>query len=104
MTTTDLWITDLSGGPSLGQHGGGVSPAGYVSDVLLDFIRSGKATAKPGHAHPADLELDISGHLLIEVFAETERRTGQALIEGDGRRSIECVAPDHLYHAVYLDV
>ena len=32
-----------------------------------------------------------------------ERRTGHPLIESDGRRSIECVTPDHIYEVVFIE-
>jgi hypothetical protein len=103
MTTSDLWINDLSGGQSLGQHGGLISPATSVAGVLWDFINAGKAKAKAGHFNVADLESNVSGDLLIEIFTETERRTGRPLIESDGRRSIECVTPEHLYEVVWIE-
>ena len=32
-----------------------------------------------------------------------ERQTGHPLIEADGRRSIECVTPDHIYEVVFIE-
>jgi len=32
-----------------------------------------------------------------------ERRTGRPLIESDGRRSTECVTPDHIYEVVFIE-
>jgi hypothetical protein len=32
-----------------------------------------------------------------------ERRTGHPLIESDGRRSIECVTPEHIYEVVFIE-
>jgi hypothetical protein len=32
-----------------------------------------------------------------------ERRTWRPLIESDGRRSIECVTPEHIYEIVFIE-
>ena len=32
-----------------------------------------------------------------------EHRTWRPLIESDGRRSIECVTPDHIYEVVFIE-
>ena len=91
MTTTDLWIKNLSGGRSLGQHGGLISSASQVAWVLLDFIKAGKATAHPDHHDVTDIESIVSGDVLIEIFREAEKQTGTTLLERDGHPSIQCV-------------
>ena len=103
MTTTDLWIRDLSGGRHLGQHGGLFSAALDVASVLLDFINEGRVTTTNGQFDVTNIESRMSGELLIEVFLETERRSGTELTESDGRRSVECVSPDHVYEIKYIE-
>ncbi len=93
MTTTDLWIRNLSGGRSLSQHGGLISSASQVAWVLLDFIDTGKATAHPDHCEITDLE----SMLLIEILRETEKRTGTTLLERNGHSSIQCVNEGDTY-------
>ncbi len=102
MTTTDLWIADLSSGKRLGQHGGLFSPALDVASVLLDLINAGKLTPN-GPVNVTNIELRMRGHQLIEVFLETERQTGRTLTESNGRRSTDCVTPGHLYEVAYSE-
>lgn len=103
MTTTDLWITNLSGGPSLRQHGGLFGSASEVAWTLMDFIEAGRATASPDHAGVTDLESTVSGELLLELLRETEKRTTEPLKEGDGHPSIPRVHSDHRYRIRYIE-
>ena len=93
----------MSGGRSLGQHGGLISSASHVAWVLLDFIKAGKATAHPDHCGITDIESTVSGEVLIEVFRETEKRTGETLFERDGHPSIQCVNNDDTYQIVFIE-
>ena len=103
MTTTDLWIKNLSGGRSLGQHGGLISSASQVAWVLLDFIDAGKAVAHPEHCDVTDIESTVSGDLLIEILRETEKRTGETLLERNGDSSIQCVNSDDTYEIRFIE-
>jgi hypothetical protein len=101
MTTFDMWITDLSGAPGLYHRG---SSALDVAIVLSDFITSGKATANPGHDGITSVETTVPGHILIEAFAEAERQNPGRLIQNEGgRRSSECVTPEHRYKVSYVE-
>jgi hypothetical protein len=97
MTTTDLRITNLSGGQSLHLHGGLFGPASDVAYVLMDFITAGKVTAHPDHAGVTDLAATVSGDLLIELLRETEKRTAKPPTEGDAHASTQRVNRDHRY-------
>ncbi|MCP9274004.1 hypothetical protein [Mycolicibacterium arenosum] len=103
MTTTDLWIKDLSGGRGLRQRGGLFGPASDVAYVLWDFIKAGKATAHPDHAEVIDIESTVSGELLIKMLRVTERSTGKRLTESDRSRSVDCVDPTHHYRIRYIE-
>ncbi|RDH76905.1 hypothetical protein DVS77_18910 [Mycolicibacterium moriokaense] len=103
MTTTDLWITNLSGGRSLGQHGGLISSASQVAWVLRDFIDAGKASAHPDHCSITDIESTVSGDVLIDIFRETEKRTGTTLLEGDNHGSIDCVNKGDTYRIRFIE-
>jgi hypothetical protein len=103
MTTTDLWIKDLSGGRSLAQHGGLFGPASDVAHVLLDFIKAGRATAHPDHADVVDLESTVSGDLLIDLLRETEKRTDRSLTEADGSPTMNCVNRSHRYQIRFIE-
>lgn len=103
MTTTDLWITNLSGGPSLHQHGGLFGPASDVAWVLLDFIQAGNATAHPDHAAVSDLESTVAGDVLIELLHEAETRSGTTLLEGDGHPTIQRVNREHRYRIQFIE-
>lgn len=103
MTTTDLWITDLSGGRGLHQHGGLFGAASDVAYVLQDFIKAGKATAHLDHAEVIDIESTVSGELLLEMLRVTERSTGKRLTESDGSLSVDCVDPTHRYCIRYIE-
>jgi hypothetical protein len=106
MTTYDLWITDLSGGPSLDHHG---YSALDVAMVLTDFINSGKATADPEHDGITNVETTIGGIVLLEAFAEVDRQQkkrygGQSTVGDDTRRrTSESVTPEHSYNVRYLE-
>jgi hypothetical protein len=97
-----MWITDLSGGPDLYQ---GSNAALDVAVVLTDFIKSGKATANPGHDGICNVETTVGGHILIEAFVEAERRNPRLRLiqKEDGRRSSECVTPEHTYKVSYIE-
>ena len=97
MTTSDLWITNLSGGQSLHLHGGLFGPASDVAYVLMNFIKAGEATAHPDHASITGLESTVSGDLLIELLRETEKRTAKPPTEGDGHASTQRVNRDYRY-------
>lgn len=103
MTTSDLWITNLSGGPSLYQHGGLFGPASEVAWVLLDFIEAGKAEAHPDHAGVTDLESTVSGDLLLEILHEAERQSGKTLVESDGHATIQRVDREHRYRIAFIE-
>jgi hypothetical protein len=103
MTTTDLWITNLSGGPSLYQGGGLFSPGADVAWVLLDFVKAGRATLHPDHADVANLQSTVSGSLLIELFVEAEKQTGKRLTERDGEPSINRINPDDVYQINFIE-
>src|SRR6476660_2342514 len=103
MTTSDLWITNLSGGRSLSRHGGLISSASQVAWVLLDFIAAGNATAHPDHCDISDIDSTVSGDVLIEVFRETEKHTGRTLLEEDGHSTIEYVNQDDTYRIRFIE-
>src|SRR4051812_21051825 len=103
MTTSDLWIKNVSGGRSLGRHGGLISSASEVAWVLLDFIDAGRATTHQDHRDVTDIEATVTGDLLIEIFRETEKRTGKTLLERDGHPSIQCVNEDDTYHIQFIE-
>lgn len=103
MTTTDLWIRNLSGGRSLYQHGGLSGPALDTASVLLDFIAEGKATAHPDHHDVCDIESVMSGAVLLELLRETEKRSGRQLVESDGVPTISCVVTGHRYEITYIE-
>jgi hypothetical protein len=103
MTTTDLWITNLSGGQSLHLHGGLFGPASAVAWVLMDFIAAGRATAHPDHADVADLEATVSGNLLVELLQETARRSTKPPTEGDGHDIVHRVNREHRYRIRFIE-
>lgn len=103
MTTTELWIRNLSGGRSLSQHGGLSGPALDVAAVLLDFIAAGKATAHPEHRDICDIESVMSGSDLHELLRETEKRSGKQLVESDGDPTLSCVEMSHRYRITYIE-
>jgi hypothetical protein len=103
MTTTDLWITNLSGGQSLYQHGGLFGSASDVALTLVDFIEAGRATAHPDHNGVTDLESTVSGDLPLELLRETEKRTTKPLIERDGHSSIQRIHTDHCYRIRFIE-
>ena len=103
MTTTDLWITNLSGGRSLYQHGGLFGPAIDVASVLLNFIAEGRVSAHPDHHDGCDIESEMSGESLIELLKETEARTGHKLRERDGTLTVSHVESDDSYRIVYIE-
>ena len=100
MTTSDLWIKNLSGGRRLGQHGGMVSHASYVAWVVLDFIEAGRVDAR---YDITDIDAVTTGELLIEIFREAEKQYGVTLTERDGQRSIDCVSADDIYHVLFTE-
>lgn len=103
MTTTDLWITNLSGGRSLYQHGGLFGPALDVSSVLLDFIAVGKATAHPDDHDICDIESVMSSAELLELLREAEKQFGRQLVESDGTPTVSCVVTGHRYRVTYIE-
>jgi hypothetical protein len=40
---------------------------------------------------------------LMEIFTETEKRTGKTLLERDGHPSIQCVNEDDTYHIRFIE-
>ncbi|MDO3634443.1 hypothetical protein [Mycolicibacterium arseniciresistens] len=100
MTTSDLWIKNLSGGQSLGQHGGMVSHASYVAWVVLDFIAADRVDARYAIT---DIDTVVSGELLLEIFHEAEKQYGVTLTERDGERSIDCVSADDTYRVLFTE-
>jgi hypothetical protein len=69
----------------------------------LDFIDAGRATTHRDHRDVTDIEAAVTGDLLIEIFTETEKRTGKTLLERDGHPSIQCVNEDDTYHIRFIE-
>lgn len=103
MTTTELWIKNLSGGRSLYQHGGLFGPAIDVASVLLDFIAAGKATAHPDHHDVCDIESVMTGTELLELLREAETRSGRKLVESNGNSTVSSVVTGHRYQITYIE-
>lgn len=103
MTFSDLWVDDLTGGTTLHQEGYLTGPAVELSTVLLEFIKATRAMVNLDHNFVADVEMTITGDQLVEAFVETEKRSGITLTEADGRRSVDCVNPDHTYRCWFVE-
>ena len=102
MTTTDLWIKNLSGGRSMHQSGGLFGPASDIARTLEDFVAAGRAMLHPDHTDICDLESTMSGDVLIELLRETESRTSR-LLEQDGTSTIDAVHNDHQYEVRFIE-